>query len=67
MLGDLIPQVIPYALVDDEPGKWSTIGTILNPGNHDAPVASEQSLGVALGDLRRISKDHSKHWGGLPR
>lgn len=67
MLGDLIPQVIPYALVDDEPGKWNTIGTILNPGNHDAPVASEQSLGVALGDLRRISKDHSKHWGGLPR
>lgn len=67
MLGDLIPLVIPYAVGDGESGKWGTFGAILNPGNHDAPVASEQSLGVALGDLRRIAKDHSKHWGGLPR
>lgn len=67
MLGDLIPEVIPYAVGADEPGKWNSVKNILNPGSHDDVVASTSSLGVAVGDLRKIRKDHSSRWGGLPR
>ena len=67
MLRDLIPEVIPFAVGSDEPGKGSSIRSILNPGSHDAQVASTSSLSVAIGDLKKIRKDHERRWDGLPR
>lgn len=67
MLGDLIPELTAHARSTDEAGKWRSIKGILNPGSHDDEVASTQSLGVAVGDLKKIRKDHEKGWGGLPR
>lgn len=67
MLGDLIPEIAPHAQSQDETGKWQSIKRILNPGAHDDEVASTQSLGVAIGDLKKIRQNHEKGWGGLPR
>jgi hypothetical protein len=67
MLGDLIPEITPHTQSTDEAGKWQSIKRILNPGAHDDEVASTQSLGVAVGDLRKIRQNHAKGWGGLPR
>lgn len=67
MLGDLIPEITAHVQSQDEAGKWQSIKGILNPGSHDDEVASTQSLGVAVGDLRRIRQNHEKGWGGLPR
>jgi AAA domain len=66
MLGDLIPEVTAHTQYADEAGKWQSIKGILNPGAHDDEVASTQSLGVAVGDLRKIRQNHEKAWGGLP-
>lgn len=67
MLGNLIPEITPHAQSTDEAGKWQSIKGILNPGSHDDEVASTQSLGVAVGDLKKIRENHEKGWGGLPR
>lgn len=67
MLGDLIPEITPHTQSEDEAGKWQSIKRILNPGAHDDEVASTQSLGVAIGDLKKIRQNHEKGWGGLPR
>lgn len=67
MLGNLIPEITAHAQSRDEAGKWQSIKGILNPGSHDDEVASTQSLGVAVGDLRKIRDNHEKGWGGLPR
>lgn len=67
MLGDLIPEITAHAQSADEAGKWQSIKNILNPGSHDDEVASTQSLGVAVGDLRKIRQNHEKAWGGLRR
>jgi hypothetical protein len=67
MLGGLIPEITPHTQSEDEAGKWQSIKRILNPGAHDDEVASIQSLGVAIGDLKKIRQNHEKGWGGLPR
>lgn len=67
MLGDLISEVTAHAQSQDEAGKWQSIKRILSPGSHDDEVASTQSLGVAIGDLRKIRQNHEKSWGRLPR
>jgi hypothetical protein len=67
MLGDLIPETTAHTQSEDEAGKWQSIKRILNPGAHDDEVASTQSLGVAVGDLKKIRHNHEKSWGGLPR
>ncbi|WP_133066982.1 hypothetical protein [Mycolicibacterium sphagni] len=67
MLGDLIPEITPHTQSEDEAGKWQSIKRILNPGAHDDEAASTQSLGVAIGDLKKIRQNHETGWGGLPR
>lgn len=66
MLGDLITEISAHAQSPDEPGKWQSIRRILNPGSHDDEVASTQSLGVAIGDLKKIRGNHKDRWGILP-
>lgn len=68
MLGQLIPEVLPHVRGQDEPGRWNSWKNILNPGSHDDEPPSGQSLGVALGEIKKVRSDHEKHWaGGLPR
>jgi hypothetical protein len=40
--------------------KWKSIKRILNLGAHDDEVASTQSLGVAIGDLKKIRQNHDR-------
>ena len=69
MLGDLIPLVAPF--VGDgnaEKGQWKTFPKVLNPGSHDDDVPSTTDLKVVFGNLRKIAKNHHKHWpGGLEK
>ncbi|MDR6939412.1 AAA family ATPase [Arcanobacterium hippocoleae] len=61
-LGELENEVRPYALSPDEPGRWRRWKSLLNPGNHDNDVPSSADLKVVFGDLRKLRKNHEKHW-----
>jgi hypothetical protein len=65
-LGELIPNLLGFALGNDERGRWNLWKDCLNPGAHDDDVPSAQTLKVVLGDIKRMNKDHRTHWpGGL--
>jgi hypothetical protein len=69
VLGELIPLVTPFVVDGNaEKGLWKTFPKVLNPGSHDDDVPSTTDLKVVFGNLRRIAKNHQKHWpGGLVR
>jgi hypothetical protein len=62
VLGQLVPLVNGYALDNAEKGQWRTFATVLNPGNHDDGVPSTTELKQVRGNLRKIAKNHQKHW-----
>ena len=67
-LGELIPGVLGFTLANDERGRWTLWKRCLNPGAHDDDVPLPQDLKVVLGDIKRMKKDHERHWpGGLLR
>jgi hypothetical protein len=58
-LGHLCPQVEPLLAADpSHPGKLRTIGSAVNPANHDDAVPSAGDLKVALGNLRHLKKTY---------
>ncbi|CCW14439.1 AAA family ATPase [Rhodococcus aetherivorans] len=61
-LGELIPDVLGFALANDERGRWNLWKTCLNPGAHDDDVPPSQTLKTVLGDIKRMKKNHEKHW-----
>ncbi|WP_457208891.1 hypothetical protein, partial [Nocardioides sp. P5_C9_2] len=67
ILGALIPEVLGFALANDERGRWSLWRSSLNPGPHDASeVPSSATLKTVLGDMKRLKRDHETRWpGGL--
>lgn len=62
VLGQLVPLVNGYALDNAEKGQWRTFANVLNPGNHDDDVPSTPDLKQVRGNLRKIAKNHQKHW-----
>ncbi len=62
VLGDLIPDVLGFALGNDERGRWNLWKRSLNPSAHDDDVPASQDLKVILGDMKRLKKDHERHW-----
>ncbi|WP_194273608.1 AAA family ATPase [Rhodococcus erythropolis] len=62
ILGELIPDVLGFALGNDERGRWTLWKSCLNPGAHDDDVPPPQTLKTVLGDIKRLKKDHEKHW-----
>lgn len=69
ILGALIPEVLGFALANDERGRWNLWRSSLNPGPHDASeVPSSATLKTVLGDMKKLKRDHEAHWsGGLIR
>lgn len=69
ILGELIPEVLGFALANDERGRWNLWRSTLNPGPHDASeVPSTVTLKTVLGDMKKLRKDHQASWpGGLLR
>jgi hypothetical protein len=67
ILGELIPEVLGFALANDERGRWNLWRSSLNLGPHDASeVPSTATLKTVLGDMKKLKKDHQTHWpGGL--
>lgn len=66
VLSELIPEVLGFALGQDERGRWNLWRTSLNPSAHDNEVPASTTLKVILGDIKRLQKDHVRHWpGGL--
>lgn len=66
VLGELIPDVLGYALGSDERGRWTLWKGSLNPSAHDDDVPPSSTLKVILGDIKRLKKDHTRYWpGGL--
>lgn len=64
ILGDLIPEVLGFALGNDERGRWNLWRGCLNPGAHDDDVPPAATLKTVLGDIKRLKKDHEAHWNG---
>lgn len=63
ILGDLIPEVLGFALAADERGRWNLWRSSLNPGPHDSSeVPSTATLKTVLGDIKKLRKDHEAHW-----
>ncbi|WP_276320763.1 AAA family ATPase [Phytoactinopolyspora endophytica] len=66
VLGDLIPEVLGFALGNDERGRWNLWKRCLNPGAHDDDVPLAPTLRTVFGDIKRLKKNHEAHWtGGL--
>lgn len=66
VLGDLIPEVLGFALGNDERGRWNLWKGSLNPSAHDDDVPPPATLKTVLGDIKRLKKNHEAHWpGGL--
>jgi hypothetical protein len=67
ILGELVPDVLGFALANDERGRWTLWKSTLNPGPHDSiEVPSTAALRTVLGDIKKLKKDHESHWpGGL--
>jgi hypothetical protein len=58
-LGQLCPLVEPLLSRDaSHPGKLRTIGSAVNPANHDDAVPAAGELKVALGNLRTFKKEY---------
>ncbi|MCV0386858.1 MAG: AAA family ATPase [Nitrobacter sp.] len=58
-LGQLCPLVEPLLTRDaSHPGKLRTIGSAVNPANHDDAVPAAGELKVALGNLRSFKKEY---------
>ena len=57
-LGELIPDVLGFALGSDERGRWNLWKGSLNPASHDDDVPQAPTLKVVLGDIKRMKKDH---------
>jgi hypothetical protein len=58
-LGELGPKTEPLMTGDaSHPGKLRTIGSSLNPANHDDAIPGAGALKVALGDLRMLRKTY---------
>lgn len=57
-LGDLIPVVEPYLTDPSHRGKLVTIGSGLNPSNHDDGIPDSGTLSTAYGDLNRFKRDY---------
>jgi hypothetical protein len=58
-LGEIGPRVEPLMTSDpSHPGKLRTIGTQLNPANHDDDIPGAATLKVALGDLRTLRRTY---------
>ena len=64
ILGELIPDVLGFALGNDERGRWTLWKSCLNPGAHDDDVPPPQTLKTVLGDIKKLKKNHEKHWSG---
>jgi hypothetical protein len=62
-----ITLLAPFVVeANAEKGKWKTLPKVPNPGSHDDDVPSTTDLKVVFGNLRKIAKNHPKHWpGGL--
>lgn len=68
VLGELIPEVLGFALGNDERGRWNLWKGSLNPSAHDDDVPPSPTLKVILGDIKRLKKDYEGRWlGGLLR
>lgn len=66
VLGELVGLLGPYFRDNAEKGQWNSFAKVLNPGNHDDDLPSNNDLKVVRGNLRTICKYHKKHWpGGL--
>jgi hypothetical protein len=58
-LGEIGPKTEPLMTGDaSHPGKLRTIGSNLNPANHDDAIPGAGVLKVALGDLRMLRKTY---------
>jgi hypothetical protein len=58
-LGQLTPGTEPLLATDPgHPGKLRTIGSLLNPANHDDSIPAAGALKVALGDLKALRKTY---------
>ena len=58
-LGQIEPKVEPLLTVDpSHPGKLRSIGTQLNPANHDDDTPDKGTIAVALGDLKFLKKQY---------
>lgn len=64
VLGELIPEVLGFALGNDERGRWNLWKNSLNPSAHDSEVPSVLTLRTVLGDIKRLKKNHESHWSG---
>jgi hypothetical protein len=66
-LGELTPLVLPLVVDGNaEKGQWKLFSKVLNPGSHDDDVPSTTDLKQIFSNLRRMAKNHQKHWpGGL--
>jgi hypothetical protein len=63
ILGELILEVLGFALAADERGRWNLWRSSLNPGPHDSSeVPSTATLKTVLGDVKKLRKDHEVHW-----
>lgn len=62
LLRDLVPLVKAVALDNSERGNWTNFASVLNPGSHDDDLPSNTDLRQIRGNLRKISRNHRKHW-----
>lgn len=62
VLGELIPEVLGFALANDERGRWNLWKGSLNPSAHDDDVPLSPTLKTVLGDIKRLKKNHEAHW-----
>lgn len=62
VLGELIPDVLGFALGNDERGRWNLWKGSLNPGAHDDDVPLSPTLKSVFGDIKRLKKNHEAHW-----
>jgi hypothetical protein len=62
LLRQLVSLVSPFAIDNEERGKWRTVGTVLNPGGHDDEAPSQPDLKVIRGNLIKIRKNHATRW-----
>lgn len=64
VLGELIPEVLGFALANDERGRWNLWKSCLNPGAHDDDVPLSPTLKTVLGDIKKLKKSHEAYWDG---